>query len=215
MAHRRYYLAEVWILDKYIIGSITQLGDIMLKCICGKEFETYRQLNGHKSVHSRGEDYTNSRKKEIKTYNCRYCGKTNKISIHNHNIYCNNRCQGDYTWKLTKEKIENGTRPANKKYIIEKFGNTCSECGLGNIWNGRELSLQLDHIDGNSDNNDINNLRILCPNCHTQTDTFGSKRNGSGIKKITKRNMYLRNYQSSEIIGIRTATEADRNSKDL
>lgn len=188
----------------------------MLKCVCGKEFETYRQLNGHKSTHSRGENYASSRKKDVKTYNCLCCGKTCDISAYKHNIYCSNKCQGSYAWKLTKEKIDSGLHPANKKYIIEKFGNICSECGLDNTWNGKVLSLQLDHIDGNSDNNAVDNLRILCPNCHTQTETFGSKqRNGLGIKKITKRNMYLRTYQSSEIIGIRTAPEADRNSTDL
>lgn len=48
----------------------------------------------------------------------------------------------------------------------------CAICGLGPEWNGKELKLQLDHIDGNAGNNLFDNLRILCPNCHTQTDTF-------------------------------------------
>ena len=39
-----------------------------------------------------------------------------------------------------------------------------------------QITLQLDHIDGDPANNMIENLRILCPNCHTQTETFGSKR---------------------------------------
>ena len=51
----------------------------------------------------------------------------------------------------------------------------CSECGCGTIWNDKPLSLQLDHIDGDHTNNTLENLRILCPNCHTQTKTFGSK----------------------------------------
>lgn len=48
----------------------------------------------------------------------------------------------------------------------------CLECGVGEEWNGKFLRLQLDHIDGNNINNLLSNLRFLCPNCHSQTDTF-------------------------------------------
>ena len=43
------------------------------------------------------------------------------------------------------------------------------------MYNGKPLTLQLDHIDGNPINNNLENLRFLCPNCHSQTDTFAGK----------------------------------------
>jgi 5-methylcytosine-specific restriction endonuclease McrA len=51
----------------------------------------------------------------------------------------------------------------------------CAECGLTNSWRGKTLSLQLDHIDGDGTNNSLGNLRWLCPNCHSQTETFSGK----------------------------------------
>lgn len=56
--------------------------------------------------------------------------------------------------------------------------------------------MQIDHIDGNSDNNVISNCRLLCPNCHTQTKTWGSRGSGNRYKKLTKRNLYLREYKT-------------------
>ena len=47
----------------------------------------------------------------------------------------------------------------------------CEQCGIDQ-WNGQPAPLELDHCDGNRRNNTIQNLRILCPNCHAQTDTY-------------------------------------------
>lgn len=51
----------------------------------------------------------------------------------------------------------------------------CSSCGIKATWNGNPLTLQLDHIDGDCHNNTKENLRWLCPNCHSQTSNYGNK----------------------------------------
>jgi len=58
-------------------------------------------------------------------------------------------------------------------------GKRCQECGVSE-WNGKELVFELDHADGNSENNQEENLRLLCPNCHSQTGTYKSKNMGKG-----------------------------------
>lgn len=51
----------------------------------------------------------------------------------------------------------------------------CAICNNPGIWNNKELVLQLDHINGINSDNRIENLRLLCPNCHSQTETFSGR----------------------------------------
>ncbi len=60
---------------------------------------------------------------------------------------------------------------AVKRRILVEQNSVCSICGL-NTWMEKPLILQLDHIDGNNENNQRSNLRMICPNCHSQTETF-------------------------------------------
>ena len=62
----------------------------------------------------------------------------------------------------------------------------CSKCNNEGEWFGEKLVLQLDHINGISNDNRIENLRFLCPNCHTQTETYSSK-NKNSVKKKKKK----------------------------
>ena len=72
----------------------------------------------------------------------------------------------------------NYNRNCLKRKIIENklLLEQCQLCGIHDTWNGKPLTLQLDHINGISDDNRLNNLRFLCPNCHSQTDTFSGKK---------------------------------------
>ena len=98
--------------------------------------------------------------------------------------YCNNDHQQLYQHQLKIDKwLNEGIVPGIKvirRYLKEQ-SNCCSECGITE-WNGKPIVLEVDHIDGHHDNNNISNLRLLCPNCHSQTPTYKSKNNGNGRK---------------------------------
>lgn len=115
---------------------------------------------------------------------CLNCGKE-LIGDKKRNKYCCQQCQLDYQYKLYIERWKNGQELGNKgkyeisnhirKYLFEKHNNSCQICG----WNktnpkSGKVPLQIHHKDGNCLNNKEENLQLLCPNCHSLTDTFGN-----------------------------------------
>jgi hypothetical protein len=66
---------------------------------------------------------------------------------------------------------------ATKKRLIQLgIPEVCSKCGISPTWNNKPLTLQVDHINGVNNDNRLENLCLLCPNCHSQTDTWGNKK---------------------------------------
>jgi len=63
-----------------------------------------------------------------------------------------------------------------RTFILNEQNNSCLWC-LHSEWRGHKIKFELDHIDGNVKNNSRDNLRILCPNCHSQTETWRKKKN--------------------------------------
>jgi len=70
-----------------------------------------------------------------------------------------------------------------KKRLIreEIFEHRCSKCNL-EMWQNQKIPLELDHIDGNHQNNSLVNLRLLCPNCHALTTNYRGKNKGNYSK---------------------------------
>ena len=122
-----------------------------------------------------------------KNNKCLYCGKLTK------NTYCSRICCSSHKEKKIQDDIEAGnlTYPSKqyKKYLISKYGNKCMECGWDKInpLTGN-VPIELEHIDGNSGNNLLGNLSLLCPNCHSLTPTFRALNMGNG--RHTRMNRY-------------------------
>lgn len=117
--------------------------------------------------------------------NCLNCNTA--LKMHQYK-YCSNTCQGEYRrnssikiWLSTGE-AHAGTAKNHyvRNYIAQEQDNMCAICSCVDNWQGKPLVLILDHIDGDSTNNWRSNLRLVCPNCDSQLDTYKSKNKGNG-----------------------------------
>lgn len=87
----------------------------------------------------------------------------------------------------TYDDVKHSSFSTIRKYIIKnnllEYKCQIPECGNIGIHCGKPLTLEIDHIDGNRNNNELENLRFICPSCHSQTETFSGK---SKVKRIIK-----------------------------
>jgi len=113
--------------------------------------------------------------------NCNRCGK--KLSMRNIDF-----CFKCLNLNKIEKRIENGGfihSMALRKYYIDIRGHLCEEC-KNTTWNNKKISIHCHHIDGNTDNNKSYNIKLLCPNCHSQTDNYCSGNRGDGKYKIIR-----------------------------
>ncbi len=136
---------------------------------CRNRSDAFRKLNMQKSGASYSILNRRIERDEIDIshfveYNTEGASKTNKLPLElilvSNSLYSNTR---DLKHRLIKEGI---------------LKNQCQKCNNRGIWQGQPLVLQLDHINGKRHDHRKENLRLLCPNCHTQTDTYGGKNIG-------------------------------------
>lgn len=110
------------------------------------------------------------RKVHAQTKVCRSCKEQEKIDL----------------WLAGDSSVATGNGSSReprvfvKRYLIKTRGDACESCGFDSKREDGVSIIQMDHIDGNSTNNLIENLRLLCPNCHAMTPTYGSRNRGSG-----------------------------------
>lgn len=128
------------------------------------------------------------------TKSCPVCDKRLR---ENASIYCSKKChrineKNTFISKWLNREVSGNTDSATnalssyvRSYMLEKSNCSCSICG----WNKRhpidnKPLVEIDHINGDSSNSFIENLRVLCPNCHSETPTFRARnKNSSRIRK--------------------------------
>lgn len=121
----------------------------------------------------------------MSTYNCLHCGKECVKTHQKTNKFCSVQCSTDYRSVEHKKNFWNETldktidRATARRYIAEVRGYNCELCGISE-WQGKKLTLHVDHTNGDPGNNSPKNLRLLCPNCHSQTEFLGAANKGRG-----------------------------------
>ena len=130
-------------------------------------------------------------------YSYKTCINCGAVKRSNGKKYCSAKCQQDFQHKSYIKEWLDGKRDGVrgkaetsthiKKYLLEVRGIRCESC-KNTEWMGREIPISLHHSDGNFKNNNLENLVLLCPNCHTQTPNFGRKNAGNGRPRYDRYN---------------------------
>lgn len=125
-------------------------------------------------------------KTETRHRNCKRCGR--KLSWGNSSglcAQCLKKSNDEERIKVWKETGDTGCCTSStlknciRDYILEQQDGLCAICHIEPEWNGMELHFILDHFDGDASNNDESNLRLICPNCDSQLDTYKSRNKNS------------------------------------
>ena len=137
----------------------------------------------------------------IKEHKIAYCVNCGQELKRHQNKFCGSQCQKDFEYKEYIDKWKNGLVNGMRgeyqlssyiqRYIKEKYDNKCCECGWDKINPFTKHSpLEVHHIDGDYTNNLEDNLTLLCPNCHSLTNTY---KNASCHEGRQGRNKYYKN----------------------
>lgn len=163
---------------------------------CSKEFNKYPKEieNTNSNFCSRScaakvnnKKFPKRKRLILREKNCLNC---NCLMTKEGRKYCSRKCRDDHFITTNRKKFEtdgfgpNVVNSTIRKFLINKNGNSCMICGLdASNWHGKQITLIVDHIDGKANNNDMSNLRIVCPNCDSQLETFKGRNIGKSTRK--------------------------------
>lgn len=110
-----------------------------------------------------------------------YCLECNEQITNRNKTFCCYQCYILNRSKMYSNRFRSGMAKTDTtiRVHLRKLYKECCECHTSE-WNGKPLVLEVHHKDGNSNNNHPDNLQLLCPNCHSQTDTHRNKNAGNG-----------------------------------
>ncbi len=117
------------------------------------------------------------------------CGNVKKSQ----NQYCSD-CIEKRVYSRVYDLKDAKNDKIRKRILLENRPHQCEVCGLRD-WRSDPIPLELDHIDGNADNNQEHNLRLICPNCHAQTATYKGANVG---KNSSRQKMRRKRYASGQ-----------------
>lgn len=121
----------------------------------------------------------------MKTYVCEFCQQSTALVPGQTNKYCSIQCRSKSKSAEHKRKFFAGLlekridRPTVRKYLAEVRGYRCEVCKLSN-WQDKPITLHVDHVNGDPSDDSPTNLRLICPNCHSQTEFLGAANRGRG-----------------------------------
>jgi hypothetical protein len=173
------------------IGRRYGVSDAYIKKICNKleiKLTARSKFPETWSPHNKG-------KKEKKE--CVNCNEL-YLSTQKNSKYCSKNCEVEYkTNKKYEHYLSNQDEYEKivdvkflKRHILREQNYCCEICEMKNEWNNKPIVFILDHINGDASNNRRENLRLICPNCDSQLDTYKSKNRNSARKE-----RYLLNYK--------------------
>ena len=133
--------------------------------------------------------FNNRGKVRVKTTRSKTCAHCGAVKESRQNKYCK-ACSDACVYSRVYDTEEASQDSTRRRILFETRGHQCESCGLSE-WMEQPIPLELDHIDGDPDNNAEDNLRLICPNCHAQTDTYkGANVGGESSRQKMRRKRY-------------------------
>lgn len=155
---------------------------------CNNEFNINTYIESPKQFcsHSCSARFNNT--KRTKYISCIVCQKEYK-SKNSKSIYCSIECNLAHKKEQRLKDFQDGkcSSVVSKKILLEIHGNVCLDPLCAWDFSKRNVNVELEHIDGNSHNNNPDNLTLLCPSCHSLTPTYKARNKGNGRAKRLQR----------------------------